>query len=342
MSEDLKILDLDPQDDDMFDAWYSVYWTVESHDRPETHTAWSLDQLRALLGEDARRQFNRGFLGFAGDRAVTMGIIGGSLLDNLTLCELNVATLPEDRGQGHGTAMLEHLESVAGKLGRTTALAEAHWPYDADPNGDGEQAVEWARRRGYDVALVDVQRRLSLPVADQLLDDLAAEAAPHHTGYTLKSWVGPVPDELLQGWTDLTSTLMTEAPMGDLEREPEAADVASVREAEALTAKQGRTTYSTVATDPAGELVAYTSMALTRAEPARAYQWGTLVRADHRGHGLGLAVKVANLRMLQREEPATTTVITWNAEINSHMVGVNQRLGFLPVERFGELHKRLA
>lgn len=342
MSVDLKILDLDPQDDAMFDDWYAVYWAADQHDHPETSTAWSREQMRALMQEDARRQFNRGYLGFDGDRAVAMGMISGSLLDNLQLCEVNAVTLPSDRGQGHGTAMLEQLEAAALELGRTTALAEAHWPYEADPNGVGEGVVEWARRRGYDVGLVDVQRRLALPVEERLLDELAAEAAPHHAAYTVHSWVGPVPDELLQGWADLTSTLMTEAPMGDLEREPEAADVAAVRESEALIEKQGRTMYNTVATDPKGELVAYTNIAVTRNDPERAYQWGTLVRADHRGHGLGLAVKIANLRQLQREEPATTTVITWNAEVNSHMVGVNQRLGFVPVERFGELHKKLA
>jgi GNAT superfamily N-acetyltransferase len=342
MPQDLVIVELDPHDDRMFDAWHSVYWTVEHHDRPDTTTAWSLDQLRALMQEDARRQFNRGFVGTVDDRVVTMGIVGGSLLDNLTLCEVNVATLPDHREQGHGSAMLEHLEDVARELGRTTAMAEAHWPYEADPNGVGEPAVDWASRRGYAVGLVDVQRRLPLPVDERLLDELAAEAAEHHAGYTLRSWVGPVPDELLQGWADLTSTLMTEAPMGELEREPEAADVDAVREAEALVVKQGRTTYNTVALSQSGDLVAYTNIAVTRLEPERAYQWGTLVRADHRGHGLGLAVKVENLRLLQREQPDTTTVVTWNAEINSHMVGVNQRLGFQPVERFGELHKKLA
>ena len=50
-------------------------------------------------------------------------------------------------------------------------------------------------------------------------------------------------------------------------------------------------------------MVAYTDIATTVHEPGRAYQWGTLVRGDARGHRLGLAVKVANLRLLQRERP---------------------------------------
>jgi hypothetical protein len=34
-------------------------------------------------------------------------------------------------------------------------------------------------------------------------------------------------------------------------------------------------------------------------------------------------------------------VITWNAEVNGHMIGVNERLGFRPTERFGEFQKRV-
>ena len=50
-------------------------------------------------------------------------------------------------------------------------------------------------------------------------------------------------------------------------------------------------------------MVAYTDIATTVHEPGRAYQWGTLVRRDARGHRLGLAVKVANLRLLQDDVP---------------------------------------
>ena len=62
-------------------------------------------------------------------------------------------------------------------------------------------------------------------------------------------------------------------------------------------------------------------------------------RREHRGHRLGVAVKVANLRLLQRERPDITRLTTYNAEVNSHMIGVNEALGFRPLRpvllRFG-------
>lgn len=209
-------------------------------------------------------------------------------------------------------------------------------------DGAGEPGPEFLRRHGYSLALGDIQRVVDLPVPDALLDELAAEAAPHHAAYTLRSWVGALPDELIQGWAELVSTLMTEAPIGDLHVEPESADVAAVREDEVMMARQGRTKYNTVALDAQGALVAYTDLVTTIHEPGRAYQWGTLVRTADRGHRLGLAVKVANLRLLQRERDDIARLTTYNAEVNGHMIGVNERLGFRPVERLGEFQKLLA
>jgi hypothetical protein len=88
-------------------------------------------------------------------------------------------------------------------------------------------------------------------------------------------------------------------------------------------------------------VVAYTDIAVTPHESERAYQWGTLVRPDHRGHRLGMAVKVANLRLLQETQPEVTTVITFNADVNAPMVSVNEEMGFRPVQWSGELQKRL-
>ena len=90
-----------------------------------------------------------------------------------------------------------------------------------------------------------------------------------------------------------------------------------------------------------GVVVAYTDLATTVHEPGRAYQWGTLVHRAHRGHRLGVAVKVANLRLLQSERPDIVRLTTYNAEVNAHMIGVNEALGFRPVARLGDFQKRL-
>ncbi|MCY7394988.1 MAG: PE-PGRS family protein, partial [Nocardioides sp.] len=195
--------------------------------------------------------------------------------------------------------------------------------------------------RGSARRLGDVPRELALPLDDALLDRLAAGAAPHHAAYTLRSWVGDIPDDLALSWMTLSSSLMTEAPTGEKEVEPEVVDVAALREGEATVSKQGRTRYHTVALDEAGDVVACTDLVTTVHEPGRGYQWGTLVRGEDRGHRLGLAVKVANLRLLQREVSDLARVTTWNAEVNHHMIDVNEQLGFSPVARLGEFQKRL-
>ena len=73
-----------------------------------------------------------------------------------------------------------------------------------------------------------------------------------------------------------------------------------------------------------------------------AYQWDTLVLADHRGHRLGQLVKAANLRALRAGLPQVRRVVTWNAESNAPMLRVNRALGFEPVGRMVEWQKSLA
>ena len=338
----MRIIDLDVHDDAAFDAWHHVYAEAERHGREQLATVWQLEELRVLMQEPTSRHRDQGWSGVVDGEVVAVGWLRTPLLDNLERAELSVHVLAQHRRRGHGSAMLAHLERVAGERGRTVLTGEATYAYEAGPDGTGQDGPEFARARGYDLALGDVQRALRLPVADALLDRLAAEAAPHHASYTLRSWVGPVPEELLQGWADLTSLLMTEAPTGELDLEPEAASTRAVRENEAVIAKQGRRLFCTVALAADGAVVAYSNLAVTEHEPDRAYQWGTLVRRDHRGHRLGVAVKVANLRLLQAERPpALTTLITYNAEVNAAMIGVNDRLGFAPVARLGEFQKRV-
>jgi len=337
-----QIVEVDPFDPERFDPWHAAYLTAELAAPPGVTSPWQLEEVRAMMQDQGTRHRLLGYAGVVAGRVVTSGFLRLPLLDNTETAELMVHVVPDARRRGHGSAMLAHLERVARDHGRSVLQAEATWSYDAGPVGAGEPGPAFAAARGFTLALGDVKRVLRLPVPGEVLDALAAEAAERHVGFTLRSWAGPVPDELAEGWTRLSATLGTEAPTGEMHREVETADVAVLREAEATQAQQGRTKYNTVALDSSGEVIAYTDIATTIHEPGKGYQWGTLVRPDVRGHRLGLAVKVANLRLLQAERPDIDQLTTYNAEVNAHMVAVNDRLGFAPVGRLGEFQRRLA
>ena len=74
--------------------------------------------------------------------------------------------------------------------------------------------------------------------------------------------------------------------------------------------------------------MAYSDVMVMEGQPDLAIQSDTLVLKEHRGHRLGLAVRLANVRALQDELPAVSTVRTWSAESNTHMLAVNQAMGF--------------
>ncbi len=76
-------------------------------------------------------------------------------------------------------------------------------------------------------------------------------------------------------------------------------------------------------------------------DPLKIFQWDTLVRRDHRGHRLGIATKVHNLAVVQALHPDRTTVHTWNAESNHHMIAVNEAMGFVPVRYEGEYYREI-
>lgn len=338
----LEIVDVDPFDDEAFNAWHATQRAGDVFGREETATPWHVEESRVGAQTPDGGAWHGRYAGLVDGVVVVSGEVATPLLDNLEHAEVEVFTHPEHRRRGYGDAMLAHLEAVARDRDRTLLAANSAWPLDAPVDGAGTAGGEFLTARGYKFGLGDVQRMLPLPVADQLLDELAAEAAPRHTAYTLTSWVGAVPDEIAQSWIDLSATLMTEAPTGDIEREDETNDLEVMREREAISVKQGRTKYNTIAQDAAGTVVAYTDLAVSSHDVGNVFQWGTLVHRDHRGHRLGLAVKVANLRLLQSERDDQRRVITWNAEVNGHMIGVNERLGFRPTERFGEFQKRLS
>ncbi len=340
-SSQLEISEIDVFNDAALEEWYAVSAAALREGLGDLATVWSLAELRVSVREPSRTRRMHLYVGRIAGEVVASGGLVLPLLDNLETATITAEVRPDVWRRGYGRAMLEVLESRARQLGRLVLDHAIDWPDSCGADGAGWPAREFALQHGYRLTLGDVQRELALPVDDARLAALAAEAAERHDGYRITSWVGPVPEQLALGWETLASSLMTEAPTGDREIEPEVVDVANLRERESIAAKQGRTICCTVALSADGEVAAYSDLAVTPHESGKAYQWGTLVRTADRGHRLGLAVKVANLRLLQSLGLGVERVVTWNAEVNTHMIAVNEQLGFKPVARAGEFQKRL-
>ena len=77
-----------------------------------------------------------------------------------------------------------------------------------------------------------------------------------------------------------------------------------------------------------GRLVAFSELLLSPDTPGEAWQMATLVHPDHRGHRLGLAVKLANVEALAAAAPSVRRIVTGNAAENTPMIAVNDMMGF--------------
>lgn len=337
----MDIRPLDAEDADALATWHATYLAADTYGRAHP-TPWMLEEMRAdFLGVRTGEKFLP-FAGHVDGEVVSGGIVILHLKENLDLANLMAFTHPDHRNRGHGSAMLEHLIAVAREHGRTTLSAEAAVPYDGPADGAGHPYADFLTGHGFSLDLSNVVRVLDLPADEAHLKRLAEEAAPFHKAYTLRQFKGPVPDDILEEFGHLVGSLMTEAPSGELKLDREHFDEERIRADEKVFEESGRTKYTTVAVSEDGEVVAYSELVVPKHDPGHIFQWGTLVAPDHRGHRLGMATKAHNLLWVQHEEPARTALVTTNAEVNAHMIGVNEALGFRPVERLVEFHRTLA
>ncbi|WP_203717699.1 GNAT family N-acetyltransferase [Asanoa siamensis] len=254
-------------------------------------------------------------------------------LENTTIADLRLDVLPEHRRRGVGRALLEFAANTARADGRKQLIATTVHALPGGPARpvDGEA---FARSAGATLALTDVRRRLEISTLDDAaLDAMVAAAWSKAAGYSLVSWHGPVPEEYLADVAYLDGRLMADAPLGDLAYEAEKIDGARIREQEAARELRGKRGYTTAARhDATGRLVAVTALELGATVDWHAFQQITLVDPDHRGHRLGVLVKVENLRTALPAEPALRAIDTWNAAVNSHMITINEAMGFRPVD----------
>jgi GNAT superfamily N-acetyltransferase len=264
--------------------------------------------------------------------------VGGARLalpvkDNTDVVLVDLVVHPGRRRAGAGAALLTAVGSRAAEHGRTRLVGQVGGPLGEHPPG-----AAFATRHGATRALVDVRRVLDLAnLDDRQLDELRADASRHAGGYEVLQWVGRAGDELLADIALLKTRLSTDAPMGELNWEPEQWDAARVRENYERSEAAGRLVVSTAVRERAtGLLAGITDLGVSRFLPETGYQWDTIVLPEHRGRRLGTVLKVDNLRLLRRQSPRTRWLHTWNAADNTQMVAINEAVGFRPVEQWAE------
>lgn len=318
-----EIRPLDPADDAQVARYHEILWRAEKEDGRDWTSMWTLDELVTTFREPDDDERVQGLCAHDGEEMVGAAFAAYPLETNLESVWVDVFVEPERRRAGIGTALLEALVGEARAAGRTMLEGESTFRFDEREDGP---LLGFAKKNGFRVANMEIMRVLRLPVDEALLDRVADESAPHHEDYSVETYVGLLPAALEASYAELSNQLILEAPAGEFEWEAESLTAERYREQVRKQEATGRRRYTTVAVRD-GRVVALTDLLLS-AGSTRVQQWYTLVERPHRGHRLGNAVKVANLRAMQRDNPERVDVVTSNAEVNQQMVDINDRLGF--------------
>jgi len=324
-------------DDGVMRDFYDLTRRAELIGRPDT-PFWEFHEFLGAFRSPDSGERQELIAAYDGGRMVGNAVLWSFLLDNLDKAAFRLSVDVPERRRGIGRALAERLEQIAKDDDRSLMMGESTLPFD---DRETHAHRRFAEACGYELSDFEVVRHLPLPVPDERIQGWIDEAAPHHTDYRIETFVGAVPDDLVESLCVLLGQLAVDAPTGIVDFDEE--DVTPQRYAEmvASTAAQRRARYETVALTPDRQVVAQSTLALSLAENTHVYQWGTFVHREHRGQRLGLATKAVNLRAVQAARDDLTLVITQNGETNDYMVSINERMGFEPIEVSAEFVKRL-
>ncbi|GGO12089.1 GNAT family N-acetyltransferase [Micromonospora parathelypteridis] len=254
-------------------------------------------------------------------------------LDNTDNATAELVVHPELRRRGVGRALHEYGVRLLREHGRKRVVAMTVRALPAGP-ARSVAGDAFAASTGAQSALAEVRRRLEVAEIDRVaLRAALAEARPRAEGYQSVCWQGATPQEYVADIAYLDSRLMMDAPMGDVQWEPEQVDAERIRGNERALDARGRRRYHLgMRHEASGRLVAWTLLDVGASADWHAFQQITLVDPAHRGRRLGLIAKAENLHHLLTHEPAVRVIDTWNAASNSYMVAINEQLGFRPVD----------
>jgi GNAT superfamily N-acetyltransferase len=269
------------------------------------------------------------------DRGRVVGVLEIDLphWDNTHLGVVEVTVDPRRRRQGLGRELFEIGVERVRAAGRTLVLSVC---------AENSPGADFLKALGFDPAIEDVVRRQDLLSVDWArLDREFAQAEPHSAGYELVRMPGETPDDMVDAVLRMTAAI-NDAPTDALDIEDEVFTVERLRAFEAAERARNRRWYRLAARHVVtGELAGHTMVGVDADQPGYGFQYDTSVLRAHRGHRLGLLLKIAMLRWMTEAEPQLRSIYTGNAASNSYMIRINEQLGYQIVIKYVEWQRRL-
>ena len=326
----MEIIGLDVHDNEQLRSFWEVEQAAHLHDREQP----LLRTFGAVVSSyaDPSPHFHREPLGAVVDgRVVGIADLGFSIGDNEHHADLEIAVHPDHRRRGIGRALHRDATRRRRTRGRTTDSGEVYSPV----HGPDSPGLAFAKTLGYDDAHGEHHLAMDLP-ADP--DHLATLAASGHAGYEIVTWRNRCPDDLIDAYVEMRNRMNADAPLGELDWAPPTMDLERVRLGEERVGRSYDSVVAAARRTSDGTMGGY-SLTFLAHGTTEALQDDTLVMPDHRGHRLGLALKLATLDIVQREHPDRSSLHTWTDPENHAMYVTNQRFGYRPVEAMHEMQR---
>ncbi|MCY0932778.1 GNAT family N-acetyltransferase [Streptomyces sp. H34-S4] len=297
-----------PPTDTEVDHWWAVLASARTADLPGTPPPSRTEVAGRLRVPSARGRA----VHWAAEGAIASLVLfaDGSNDHTAFLDELTVR--PDARRRGEGTVLWERVREELRAQGRTSVSAEV------DLGGPGQA---FAESLGFENVLPMAWYVQEVPGVRNL------PAGALASGYELRCWPGPVPDDWAQA-VAVAHGAMDDAPSGDLDQRIQTWTAERLHAAHGLILARGGALTTVAAVTPDREVAAYTELVLPDPAGPRGLQYDTVVVPAHRGHGLGRAVKLRMLAEAAALHPSLRTIATSVADDNTPMLAVNASLGY--------------
>jgi GNAT superfamily N-acetyltransferase len=330
----IEIETVDPVDEERLRAWWSTARAARAERPVDLDLSWEFTRASFRRPNPERETV---LLAATEDgRMVGAAGVHLPLKDNTHLGYADVDVPPGHRRRGIGSRLLLELEARVREAGRTHLLGSVH----ALP-GQSAAGMGFGSAHGYQLGNREEQKVIDLHERGPALDAMESELRGRLDGYTIVTWRDETPEEYVDGYCRLLSGFVSELPEHDLALEDSEWTPARVRTNEARARAVGRITLVAAAIAADGTVAGLSDARPSTPDLEKAFVGITIVGREHRGHSLGLALKLATHRKLRTSYPQCRDVATANAGTNDHMNAVNERMGYQVIEDLLDLQKEL-